>query len=112
MILEIFYVIYFIIAMMALFALSQVSSNASSYYSYKPSNSYSYSYSSYKYNSSSYSSMNYASMSKSFDSSASNLKYVAIGMIVAYIPRMFYMVKLCGYNCCGGKTKDTSNDRE
>jgi len=37
--------------------------------------------------------------------------YVAIGMIVAYLPRLYYLCKLCGYNCCGGKTKDTSTDR-
>ena len=37
--------------------------------------------------------------------------YVAIGMIVAYIPRLYYLCKLCGWNCCGGKTKDTSTDR-
>ena len=37
--------------------------------------------------------------------------YVAIGMLVAYIPRLAYMCKLFGYNCCGGKTKDTSTDR-
>ena len=49
---------------------------------------------------------------KSLSASSENLKYIAIGMIVAYIPRMYYLVKLCGYNCCGGKTKDTSKDRE
>jgi len=38
--------------------------------------------------------------------------YVAIGLIVAYIPRLFYLGKLCGYVCCGGKVKDTSDDRQ
>ena len=38
--------------------------------------------------------------------------YVAVGLIVAEIPRLYYMCMLCGYVCCGGKTKDTVADRE
>ena len=37
--------------------------------------------------------------------------YVAIGLLVAEIPRLYYLCTLCGYACCGGKTKDTSADR-
>jgi len=33
-------------------------------------------------------------------------------MIVAEIPRLFYLCKLCGFVCCGGKTKDSVADRE
>jgi hypothetical protein len=33
-------------------------------------------------------------------------------MIVAEIPRMYYLCKLCGFVCCGGKTRDTVADRE
>jgi hypothetical protein len=32
--------------------------------------------------------------------------YVAIGLLVAEIPRLYYLCTLCGYCCCGGKTKD------
>ena len=38
--------------------------------------------------------------------------YVGIAMIVAEIPRMYYLCKLCGFVCCGGKTRDTVADRE
>merc|ERR1712205_226973 len=37
--------------------------------------------------------------------------YVGIGMIIAELPRVYYMCKLCGWVCCGGKTKDTAEDR-
>jgi hypothetical protein len=33
-------------------------------------------------------------------------------MIVAEIPRLYYLCKLCGWVCCGGKTNDTVKDRE
>jgi hypothetical protein len=40
------------------------------------------------------------------------MMYVAIGLIVGYIPRFYYLAKLCGYVCCGGKVNDTVHDRE
>jgi hypothetical protein len=45
-------------------------------------------------------------------SAGNAMMYVAIGMIVGYLPRFYYLAKLCGYVCCGGKTSDTVNDRE
>ena len=35
--------------------------------------------------------------------------YVAIGLLITYLPRFFYFCKLCGYNCCGN---DTSSSRQ
>jgi hypothetical protein len=38
--------------------------------------------------------------------------YVGVGLIVAEIPRLFCLCKLCAWVCCGGKTRDTIADRE
>jgi hypothetical protein len=46
------------------------------------------------------------------DSAANSILYVAIGLIVAEIPRMYYLCKLCGFVCCGGKARDTVADRK
>ena len=43
---------------------------------------------------------------------ANAILYVGIGLIVAEIPRLFFLCKLCGFICCGGKTRDTLADRE
>lgn len=32
--------------------------------------------------------------------------------IVAEIPRMYYLCKLCGFICCGGKVRDSLADRQ
>lgn len=37
--------------------------------------------------------------------------YIAIFMVVFYYPRLYYFGVLSGWNCCGGKTKDTAADR-
>ena len=39
-----------------------------------------------------------------------DLFHVAIGMLIAYIFRLYYLCKLCGWVCCG-KSSDTSKDR-
>ena len=39
------------------------------------------------------------------------LQYIGIAMIVSYLPRFVYLVKLCSYNC-SIKAKDGSKDRE
>jgi len=102
MVLEIFYVIWFIMMVMALMAAGALVSGlgSSGMSSYNMGSSYSSSYSSSR--------ANYATVKSTGDS----LMYVAIGLIVAYIPRLFYLGKLCGYVCCGGKVKDTSDDRQ
>jgi hypothetical protein len=33
-------------------------------------------------------------------------------MIVCYLPRLFYLSKLCGYQCLGGKKNDKLEDRQ
>jgi hypothetical protein len=38
--------------------------------------------------------------------------FVTIALIVAEIPRMYYLCKLCGFCCCGGKVRDTVADRK
>ena len=50
---------------------------------------------------------------KNFDAAqvVEALTYVAIGMLIAEIPRLYYLCLLCGYCCCGGKAKDTAADR-
>lgn len=40
------------------------------------------------------------------------LYYVGIAMCVCYLPRLYYFCKLCGYQCMGGKTNDTYEDRD
>ena len=39
------------------------------------------------------------------------LKIFGIFAAIAYIPRFVYFVKLCGFGCCGGSRRDTSQDR-
>lgn len=38
------------------------------------------------------------------------LFHIAVGMLVAYLFRLYYLCKLCGWVCCG-KSSDTSKDR-
>ena len=46
------------------------------------------------------------------DTLATAMLWVGIGCIVAEIPRLYYLCKLCGYVCCGGKVRDTLADRQ
>jgi hypothetical protein len=45
------------------------------------------------------------------DDAARSLMFVGVGIVLAYIPRFYYFVKLCGFSCCGGSRRDTSQDR-
>jgi len=38
---------------------------------------------------------------------ATAMLLVGIGCIIAEIPRLYYLCKLCGFVCCGGKVRDT-----
>ena len=40
-----------------------------------------------------------------------DLQAVSIGLLVCYIPRMYYLSKLCGWVCCGGRSKDSAKAR-
>jgi hypothetical protein len=46
------------------------------------------------------------------DTAGNYIMYVTIALIVAEIPRMYYLCKLCGFCCCGGKVRDTVADRK
>tara|TARA_B110001450_G_C17559091_1_gene455964 strand:+ start:148 stop:810 length:663 start_codon:yes stop_codon:yes gene_type:complete len=46
------------------------------------------------------------------DTVGNYIMYVTIALIVAEIPRMYYLCKLCGFCCCGGKVRDTVADRK
>jgi len=50
-------------------------------------------------------------MNDKINDAADALLYVGIGLIIAEIPRMYYLCKLCGFCCCGGKARDSVADR-
>jgi len=116
-ILEVFYIIGFLVTIMGLFAagalVSAANSEGSLSTSYKSSYPSSYSYSSsssYSYGGSTKVNLNLGSASGK--ETGNVMMYVAIGMLVGYLPRFIYLAKLCGYVCCGGKASDTAADRQ